>query len=78
MVIQVLILVIGAVLGGLIGRLAAGVSFLNWLNFGDSFGLSAATLDLGLCELTFGFRLDITIAAILGLILAIFVCRKLR
>lgn len=75
---QVLILVIGAVLGGLIGRLAHGVPMLDWLSYGDSFGLKATTLDLGLFEVTFGFHLEITIAAILGLILAIFFCRKLR
>lgn len=75
---QVLILAIGAVLGSLIGRLAKGVAFLDWLSFGDRFGLKATTLDLGLVEVTFGFSLDITIAAVLGLILAIFCCRKLR
>lgn len=75
---QVLILVVGAVLGGLIGELARGVRVLSWLSYGDSFGLKATTLDLGLFEVTFGFHLDITLAAILGLVLAIFFCRKLR
>lgn len=75
---QALIIVIGAVLGSLIGQMASGISFLRWLSFGDSFGMSATTLDLGLFELTFGFHFEITIAAILGLILAIFFCRKLR
>ena len=75
---KVLILVIGAVLGSLIGRLSKGIRFLDWLSFGDSFGLKATTLDLGLFDITLGFHLEITIAANLGLILAIFCCRKLR
>lgn len=75
---QVLIIMVGAMLGSLIGRITAGISFLRWLSFGDSFGLTPATLDLGLIELTFGFHLEITIATILGLILAIVFCRKLQ
>lgn len=74
---QVFILMVGAMLGSLIGKITASIPFLRWLSFGDSFGLTPATLDLGLLELTFGFHLEITIAAILGLILAIFFCRKL-
>lgn len=75
---QVLIIMVGAMLGSLIGRITAGISFLRWLSFGDNFGLTPATLDLGLIELTFGFHLEITIATILGLILAIVFCRKLQ
>lgn len=76
--IQVLILLIGAVLGSLIARLTEGVRFLSWLAFGDSFGLSPATVDLGVLSVTFGFHVEITIATILGLILAIVLCRRLR
>ena len=76
--IQILILLIGAVLGNLIARLSAGVSYLGWLAFGDTFGVSPFTVDLGVAELTFGMTFDLSIAAIIGLILAILICRKLR
>lgn len=76
--IQILILLIGAVLGNLIARLASGVSYLSWLAYGDTFGVSPFTVDLGVAELTFGMTFDLSIAAIIGLIIAIFICRKLR
>ena len=34
----VLLLLVGVVLGGLIGKLCAGVPALGWLNYGQSFG----------------------------------------
>ncbi|MBQ8144285.1 MAG: DUF4321 domain-containing protein [Butyricicoccus sp.] len=76
--IQLLILLIGAVLGNLIARLSSGVSYLSWLAFGDTFGVSPFTVDLGVAELTFGLTFELSIAAIIGLILAIIICRKLR
>lgn len=76
--IQLLILLIGAVLGNLIARLSSGISYLSWLAFGDTFGVSPFTVDLGVAELTFGLTFELSIAAIIGLILAIIICRKLR
>ena len=76
--LQVLVLLIGVVLGNLIGKIAEGISALQWLAFGQSFGLEATTLDLGLIQLTFGFHITITIAAILGLIFALILCRYLN
>lgn len=76
--LQVLVLLIGAVLGSLIAKMAAGVSFLGWLAFGQTFGLSTTTLDLGVLTLTAGFSMSITVATILGLIIAIVICRYMR
>ena len=76
--IQILILLIGAVLGSLIAKLTEGIGALSWLSFGDTFGVSPFTVDLGVAELTFGLTFDLTIAAILGLIIAIFICRMMR
>ena len=75
---QLLILLIGAVLGNLIARLASRVSYLSWLAFGDTFGVSPFTVDLGVAELTFGMTFDLSIAAIIGLVIAIYICKKLR
>ena len=69
-------LLAGIVLGGFIGTLTAGVPFLSWLNYGQSFGLtSPVVLDLGVLVLTFGLTIRITIASIIGVLLAILIYR---
>ena len=73
-----LLLLAGIVLGGFIGSLAAGVPFLSWLNYGQSFGfINPMVLDLGILVLTFGFTVDITVAGILGIVIAIIIYRLL-
>lgn len=68
----------GVVLGGFIGKLASRISALSWLNYGQKFGLSQPiVLDLGILVLTFGLTIKITIAGILGIILAIIIYRLL-
>ena len=43
-----LFIMIGIVLGGLIADSTAGISFLNWLSYGDTFGFdSPVILNLG-------------------------------
>lgn len=80
--ILLLLMLTGVVLGGFIGMLAKDISFLSWLNYGQSFGLtgnngSAIVLDLGVLTLQFGIQIRITIASILGMILAFLLYRKL-
>lgn len=73
-----LLLLAGIVLGGFIGSLAEGVSFLSWLNYGQSFGLaSPIVLDLGILVVTFGLNIKITIASIIGVLIAIIIYRLL-
>lgn len=70
------ILLCGIVLGGYLGTLASNVSFLSWLNYGNTFGLtSPIVLDLGILVLTFGLTISINIASIIGLILGIILYR---
>ena len=71
-----LLILAGVVLGGFIGTLSAGISVLDWLNYGQSFGLEEpVVLSLGLLVLTFGLTIKITIAGIIGIILAILIYR---
>lgn len=71
-----LLLLSGIVLGGFIGNLAAGVPGLSWLSYGQSFGLtSPIVLDLGIMVLTFGLSIKITIASIIGVLIAILIYR---
>lgn len=66
-----LLILAGVVLGGFIGQLVSGVSFLSWLNYGQTFGLSnPLVLDLGILVITFGLTIKITIAGIIGIIIA--------
>ena len=70
-----LMILAGVVLGGFIGQLSAGVPALRWLNYGQTFGLSnPLVLDL---VLTFGLTIKITIAGIIGIVLAILIYRFL-
>ena len=66
--ILLIMLLAGIVLGGFMGQLAEGVSWLRWLNFGQSFGIdSPLVIDFGILVITFGLTIKITMASILGL-----------
>ncbi len=67
-----LLVLAGIVLGGFIGSLSG----LSWLDYGQTFGLeNPIVLQLGLVVLTFGLTIRITIASIIGIVLAIFLYR---
>ncbi len=69
-----LLILCGIVLGGFIGMLTQNISALSWLNYGQSFGLTAPiTLDLGILVISFGLSIKITIASIIGVILSVII-----
>ena len=71
-----LLLLSGIVLGGFIGTLVADIPFLSWLKYGQSFGLeNPVVLDLGILVLTFGLSIRITVASIIGVLIAILIYR---
>ena len=71
-----LLILAGIVLGGFIGTLARGVSFLDWLNYGQSFGLeNPVILDLSILVITFGLKIKITISSIIGILIALIIYR---
>lgn len=73
-----IILLSGIVLGGFLGKLAENVSFLSWLSYGNTFGLtSPIVLDLGIMVLTFGITITINLASIIGLIIGIIIYRSI-
>lgn len=81
-VVMILLMLAGIVLGGFLGYLTREISWLSWLNYGQSFGLtgqngSALVLDLGVVVLQFGLQIKITIASIIGMVLAFFLYRRL-
>ena len=70
--ILLIMLLAGIVLGGFMGQLAEGISWLSWLNYGQSFGLdSPLVIDFGILVITFGLSIQITMASIIGLAVAI-------
>lgn len=73
-----IILLSGLVLGGFLGYLCRNVSFLSWLNYGQTFGLSSpVVLDLGILQITFGLIISINIASIIGIVIGIIIYKKL-
>lgn len=72
--VLLLLILCGIVLGGFIGMLADNASFLSFLNYGQTFGLSSpVVLDLGVLVLTFGLTIRISIASIIGVIISVVV-----
>ena len=66
-----LLILAGIVLGSFLAVLTAGVPWLSWLSFGQTFGVqNPIVLDLGVIVLTFGLTIKITIASIIGIIIA--------
>ena len=68
----------GIILGGLLGELAANVSFLSWLAYGKSFGLTEPlVLDISILQTSFKFLVQLNVASIIGILIAILVYRKI-
>lgn len=73
--ILTLLVLVGFVLGRFIGTLFEG----TFLNYGQSFGLSSPmVLDLGFIILTFGLTIQITIASVIGVVIALAVYKFIR
>lgn len=76
--IFLILLFSGILLGGLLGQIASEVSFLSWLNYGQSFGLAEPfILDINILKISFSVMFHLNVASIIGVLLAIFVYRKL-
>ena len=74
--ILLIMLLAGIVLGGFMVQLAEGISWLSWLNYGQSFGLnSPLVIDFGILVITFGLSIQITMASVIGLALALIIYR---
>lgn len=78
--IVILFIFAGLVIGGLLGEVASQVNWLNWLAYGQTFGIGIENpfvLNLNVLSLTFAFALHINIASIIGLAISIFLYRKI-
>ncbi len=71
----VVLVLIGFVIGRFIGTYFSG----SFLNYGHTFGLSnPLVLYLGVIVLTFGLQIQITIASVIGVAIALIVYRFIR
>ena len=69
----------GIIIGGLLGELASSVSFLSWLAYGKSFGLvEPFVLDINILVLTLGFTVQLNVASIIGIVIAMLLYKKAR
>ena len=76
--ILLILLLAGIVLGGFMGQLANGISWLSWLNFGQSFGLdSPLVINFGILVITLGLTIKITMASIIGIAIALIIYRMI-
>ena len=76
--VLLILLLTGVVLGGFLGNVTEGIPALSWLSFGESFGLNTPlVLDFGILVVTFGLSIRITMAGIIGVVLALLVYRWL-
>ncbi len=71
----VILILIGFVIGGFIGTYFDG----SFLNYGKTFGMSnPVELDLGFIIFTFGLKIQITIASVLGVIISLLIYRFVK
>ncbi len=74
--VLLLLMLAGVVLGGFMGDLAKGISWLSWLNVGQSFGVDTPlVVNLGILVITFGINIKITMAGIIGVAAALITYR---
>lgn len=72
----VLVILAGSIFGKIIG--GALSNYIPILNYGESIGFGPTSIDLNIINITLGFRASMTVAGIIGIIIAIFVYRKIR
>lgn len=76
--ILLLFICAGLVIGGLLGQLAGQVDWLSWLSYGQGFGIeNPFILDLNVMKITFALVININIASIIGMAIALFLYRKI-
>lgn len=74
--VLLLLMLAGIVLGSFVGSMTQNVPGFSWLSYGQSFGLdNPIVLNLGILVITFGLSIKITIASIVGMLLAAIIYR---
>ena len=78
--VLLMLVLCGIVIGSFLGHLTRDISWLSWLDYGLPFTIgnsSGPLIDLGVFTFYFCISIKISIASILGVVIAFFVYRKL-
>lgn len=69
----------GVVIGSLVANVTTDISFLSWLGYGLSLGITTPlVLDLGIITFTFAVTFNLSVAVIICLIISLIVGMKVR
>lgn len=72
-------LVVLVLIGFVLGRFIGSYFSTSWLNYGQAFGLdNPIELNLGFIILTFGLKIHITIASVIGVLISLVVYKFIR
>lgn len=74
-ILWILVIITGSIFGNIIG--AALSQYVPLLNFGESIGFGPMKIDLEVINITIGFNASLTVSAIIGILLAIFIYRRI-
>lgn len=70
----IVLILVGSIIGSILGKVFS--NYLPILNYGETIGFGPTTIDLNVITLTLGFSANLTLAGIIGIILAIIAYRK--
>jgi len=74
----VLFMLCGIVAGGFLGEYAGNFQYLSWLRYGAQFGLDQPfSVNLSILTLQFGIMIKLNVCGIIGMILAVFLHRRM-
>lgn len=76
--ILIFLLLAALVISALISHLTMGVSWLEWLTWGDSIGFEGVTIDLIIIQFSFSFMMQVNVLQILLLFGALLFYRKVK
>ena len=71
--VLLLFLLIGLVIGGVIGEIFSGTI----LSSGDTIGFDTVNIDLGVINIVLGLKLSINIAAIIGILISMYIYSRI-
>jgi hypothetical protein len=71
----IILILVGSIIGSILGKVFS--EYLPILIYGESIGFGPTTIDFNIITLTIGFSANLTLAGIIGIILAIIIYRKL-
>ncbi len=70
-----LVMLVGLVIGGIIGDVFS--KYAPILSYGRAIGFDPVTIDLSVMTFVIGFKMQINLAAILGLIISLLIFKRL-